>query len=704
MKASRKLGRKSLSKMGAKSRNILLAGIFALGGGLILPLSAEAAEAEAAATTTKAEESSASETPAYTMGEVVVTATRTEKREVDVPMATEVITEEDIKESGAKNAAEALQKINGLEYGAFGPIGAAMGTMSNEINIRGVDNGTLVLVNGNPISQRQKIYNLQAISADAIEKIEVVKGGGSILYGSEAMGGVVNIITKTEASNSVSVGFGNYGQQRYHVNAGVDGLMVTYDRQRFGHQEGVTFSDVNLSSSKANNNGDPLGTTRTDDKNILNESATISYKFNENLSFLYGHYRTSGTFYRTVTGMIPGAPNKTGRNLVGEPFNNRTYKTLRDIAQLNYRDKNWKWSLYYNTGTIESEGFTNLTNTTKVAGTTYGWGDSNNPYNTREKNMTYGLDVQRNWDIGKGKLTAGFSGQRELYRALYAHDTSASKRYMRNNWGAYVQWDQKIDAKNEFIIGGRQTWTTAATKNYHNFSGAFQFLHKMDDKNNLFLNVSQSFIMPTFANMYKSGDQQIPSPDLKPQKGINYEFGWKQKSGGHTWKASLFHINIKDNISANYDKTAKTYSFENEDFRNTGLELSYAVECKNGFSYNAGLTWQNPVRRSESKGYWDRKFGKIQLVGGISYKKDKWRASFQGSFLGARVGIDSKLPSFYRKPYFLTTLTVAYAPTDKSEFELTVDNVFDRDDIISNSSSEYHSAPTNFLFSFTQKF
>ena len=61
-----------------------------------------------------------------------------------------------------------------------------MGTMINEANIRGVDNGTLVMVNGNPVSWRGK-YNLDAIPADSIERIEIVKGGGSVLYGSEAM-------------------------------------------------------------------------------------------------------------------------------------------------------------------------------------------------------------------------------------------------------------------------------------------------------------------------------------------------------------------------------------------------------------------------------------------------------------------------------------------------------------------------------------
>ncbi len=676
MKSYRKLGRKSLKCIGAKSRSALLAGLLVLGGGILLPMAAEAAEAEAASTAA-AEESTASETPAYTMGEMVVTATRTEKKEVDVPMATEVITEEDIKDSGATNAYDALQKINGLEYGAMGPLGAAMGTMSNEVNIRGVDNGTLVLVNGNPISMRGKYY-LEDIPADAIERIEVVKGGGSTLYGSGAMAGVVNVITKTEAANSAKVGFGNFGQQLYHLNVGEKGLMVTYDLSKWGDQNHVSHSDITG------------GSVRVDVDGTRKQSATISYKFNDHLSFLYGHYDTHAHFNRWITSAKKAADQKK----VGQLLYDREFITMRDMAQLNYHDKNWKGSVYFNTGTLEARGQTNYANSLKVDGT---WN------NTREKNTTFGLDAQRNWKIGKGTLTAGLSGQHEDYQQLHTVKTKDPKEYSRDNWGVFAQWDQKIDKKNSFIIGGRETWTTGTEQNYSNFSASGQFLHKMTNNDSLYLNISQSFIMPTFANMYGSGNMQDPNPGLKPQKGVNYEIGWKNITGKHTWKAALFHIDIKDNISASWDTAGERYTYKNEDFRNDGFELSYEVECKNGFSYNAGLTWQNPVRKSHEKDYWDRKFGKIQLVGGINYKKDKWRASLQGSFLGARVGTDSKQPSESRRPYFLTSLTIAYAPTKLSEFELSVNNIFDRNDIISNQSSKYYAAPTNFLLSFTQK-
>lgn len=93
--------------------------------------------------------------------------------------------------------------------------------MTNEASLRGNKSGTLILVNGNPVSWRGK-YDLSDIPADTIERIEIVKGGGSVLYGSSALAGVINIITKTAASNQVSVGFGNYGQQKYHLNVGDD--------------------------------------------------------------------------------------------------------------------------------------------------------------------------------------------------------------------------------------------------------------------------------------------------------------------------------------------------------------------------------------------------------------------------------------------------------------------------------------------------
>lgn len=148
----------------------------------------------------------------FTLDQVVVTATRDSRRDVDIPASTEVLTREDIRKTGGQNLAMVLRKVPGFTFKSFGQSGASMGTMTNEAIIRGVDNGTLVLLNGNPINWRGK-YNLEAVSAEDIERVEIVKGGGSVLYGSEGMGGVINIITRKGRANFVKVGVGNFGRK-----------------------------------------------------------------------------------------------------------------------------------------------------------------------------------------------------------------------------------------------------------------------------------------------------------------------------------------------------------------------------------------------------------------------------------------------------------------------------------------------------------
>lgn len=127
----------------------------------------------------------------------------------------------------------------------------------------------------------------------------------------------------------------------------------------------------------------------------------------------------------------------------------------------------------------------------------------------------------------------GLDFKHETYQTLPTHSTAVADTIdaSRNIWGLYGQWDQKINDKNEFILSARETWTTSATKgqNYNNFSGAGQFIHKLDENQSLYVSIAQSFIMPHFNQMYKTGYQQLPNPNLKPQHGLNYEIGWKNK-------------------------------------------------------------------------------------------------------------------------------------------------------------------------------
>ena len=113
----------------------------------------------------------------------------------------------------------------------------------------------------------------------------------------------------------------------------------------------------------------------------------------------------------------------------------------------------------------------------------------------------------------------------------------------------------------------------------------------------------------------------------------------------------------------------------------------------------------NPETKSEVKNLgWERTQGKLQLTGGITYKKDKWTSSFSGSYLCSRVMNPSTAPAYATKPYFLTSWRTSYAPDQNTEVALSVNNILDRKDNLSHSSSYYYSAPVNYLLSFSYKF
>jgi len=143
--------------------------------------------------------------------EIVVTGTRTEQRLADTPVATEVITRSEIESSGAEDLAGVLEEHPGIEISRSSFTGSNFGA---SIRIQGLDaQYVLVLVNGERATGRTGgAIDLTRFRAEDIEKIEIVRGSSSALYGSDALGGVVNVITRRPAKSGVAAeGHATYG-------------------------------------------------------------------------------------------------------------------------------------------------------------------------------------------------------------------------------------------------------------------------------------------------------------------------------------------------------------------------------------------------------------------------------------------------------------------------------------------------------------
>lgn len=138
----------------------------------------------------------------YTLPEVQVTAARSEEQAQKTPQAVQVISRSDIDRLGAASAKDALSLAMSIDLSEAVHTSTSP-AMGNAVMIRGMNtNHTLILIDGmrmadEDTSQTKNVYLLSRIPADEIERIEILRGAGSALYGSDALGGVVNIITKT---------------------------------------------------------------------------------------------------------------------------------------------------------------------------------------------------------------------------------------------------------------------------------------------------------------------------------------------------------------------------------------------------------------------------------------------------------------------------------------------------------------------------
>lgn len=143
----------------------------------------------------------------HRLDEVVVTGTRTERRMADAPVATEVITRSEIEASGALNAAQLLSGRMGIE------IVPSLGVQG--VRLQGLDSQhVLIFVDGKRVTGRVNgAVDLSRFPIDSIERIEIVRGGSSALYGSEAMGGVIHLISRAPTKNTsyeLQAGYGNF--------------------------------------------------------------------------------------------------------------------------------------------------------------------------------------------------------------------------------------------------------------------------------------------------------------------------------------------------------------------------------------------------------------------------------------------------------------------------------------------------------------
>lgn len=507
----------------------------------------------------------------YVLDPMMVTAARYEKRDVDIPAATEIYDQEKIEKLGANNVMEVVKNIPGFTL-------TASPTGNTYIGFRGIaKDNVAILVNGIPLNQDGN-YDLESISADIIDRIEVVKGGATVLYGSNASAGVINIITnKKAAKNKVLIGFGDKNKFKGAVNVATDKLQLSYSRQQ-SKDRGFVYKNSGASNYYT---GDKL------EKDSLN----LQYAISDNLSLQYMYSKKVSDCSKSVNGVYkPGFHSDIKYN-----FGQLRYVNDDLQATVFFRNRDWK----FNTS-------------------------------THQKGHNYGADLQDKFKLGNTMLTVGANYENE--NTKNSNNIEAAKR---DSAAVFFMTETEVSDKTKIFLGAREAYVEESGSQ---FCPQFQVMHSLGTDDNIYLNVNRSMRAP-HVNEQWGTSTQLMNPDLKAENGWNYEFGWKKKlAADELFKVNLYHMDINDRIYSqrNYNGSGKNMFLNANKYRNTGVEVSYEKAASEKFSYNVGVSYGNPEQKL-AKGDWQRVDFKLGLHAGVGYNLGKTNANIYANYMAERI-------------------------------------------------------------------
>lgn len=628
----------------------------------------------------------------YTLNPVVVTAQRIEKKDIDTPASTTIISNQDIKDKGYTTVGDALTQTIGVDAYSYTNGAEDLGGSQSRFYIRGMDKGTLVLVNGAPINI-MNYSSTEGIPIDSVDKIEVIRGSNSVLYGAEAMGGVVNIITKhgSEPKTTVKAMYGNYNSG-YQVGTQGENYTIFYDRHFYDD-----YTDSNKVYPGKTNYAWKNGKGQRD-------SFYTSVKLTDKLTLDWARVEANKNRYSME--QING--HRTG-NINSSKVGKYEYDSVRNNLDLIYNDEesHFKSILAYNSRRLDT---TNVYYNKNQERTKTSRGTNYNVYN-------FNFDNQKTWyfNDNKDSLTAGADLKYEHYKSLSDSDS----RLGRKSYGLFASYSHAFNDRLTGIFGAREFVSQGNGWDEHQdeFLPQVQFLYKMSDKWSLYTNVGKSFDMPAVNSKFYSN--KLKNWHVVPQSGWTYEFGSKYISGKDSLKLDVFHMNIDDYFEwIKEDKLITggdggiNVQVNGGKFKNTGVEAEYTHEVNDNWKFNLGASISDPKIRDYGTNTWRQNAARVQLSAGIQYQKKKFFGALNYFLTTDREDSYYTKQGEIAKPNRtwdhaiedrnILNAVFSYSPDKQQSVTLNMYNILDRHNPINNN--ENWDLPYNWTLTYSYSF
>lgn len=504
-------------------------------------------------------------TAAQEMPPIVITGARFASGLDDAPANVTVVGSEAIAASGATSLAEVLDYQAGLQVQELFAVGGSKAALDlGGFGESGVSN-TLVLLNGRRLNDVDLTgANLAALPLAAVERVEIMHGSGTVLYGDNAVGGVVNIITRdgADAGGQVELQAGSFGTRRLNAS--------------LGHGDGPTRLFVAAGALAADGYRDHAA---VEERSLTADLSRDLGPGRLGLRALTAHedQELPGALDQATFARDPAAAGMTtGRAEQSEQSWEVYYSAPDYSGELAYRSKRQDASVFGDTGAdLATLSFTPRLR--RALG---------------KQMLVGGLDLYRSdldGDADFGDAAARSAIRRDSY-ALYLTDTIELDSHWSVQAGGRSQQVEFTVASDDPIGGGHieqqrddrlNAWDLAL--NYRHADGGRSYLRR-----------AASFRFPVVDEVwsYFSGAVTL----LDPQTGRHWEAGTSQPLGGSArLEASLFRMDLDDEIG--FDTF--TYSNVNLDpTRHDGLQLRLTARPLAPLRLDAGYTW----RRAEFRG------------------------------------------------------------------------------------------------------
>ncbi len=638
---------------------------------------------------------------AVTTGPVVVTAAGYEQDTREAPASVSVITQEELMTKPVTDLGQAVGDVPGVDISE-----TKMG--NTQISIRGFDSTyTLVMVDGRKMNTSDGMVNngfdpssVIMPPPGAIERIEVLRGPASTVWGSSAVGGVVNIITKKH-------------YDKFSGTIQIDRKSF-FENDKYGDQTGVgatlgiplkeNVASLQLRGRYIDRQGSGL---RTPDGKFAGHSPSEGYTGNigarlsltidpANEVYFDGDYtRYQGGAMNTSAYAIKNVRTWEKYNATIGHTGKYDIGTLESYFQWNALSyiKNYSGSYVKNGATVPSEttkgsfsdplmNSTMYTLSTKLT-TPFDFGDKGG--------MTLTTGVEGNYETFKD--TSGNAGREVVYDGT-TYPSMLGKTIDETTVAAFAEGEYFINDQWTATLGGRLHWSD--NFGYH-FSPRAYLVYKPADILSIKGGVASGYKTPSVKHLYdgiyyygsgKSTNYYAGDSNLKPEQSLNYELSATlQEDSIGSVTLGLFYTDFKDKLAQEITTIAnKTYLYKDVNYgkvRAQGLELLLKTAQFYGFSFTGGYTFTDTKIKSgetnEGLGTRLNELPRHSLTARLDYQNGGF-----GAYLKSVSKFDSRVQTVGRgeldadkyKNYTKVDLGINYTYEKQHHFTIALNNLF----------------------------